>query len=163
MGLKRYAAKRDFRKTPEPSGLQTPPRSPGSRPLFVVHRHEASHLHWDLRLEEEGVLRSWAIPKEPLIAEGVRRLAVQVEDHPLAYASFEGTIPEGEYGAGTVEIWDRGTFGLVESTSDKRVLDFAGTKLSGPYALVRLKPEEKGRNWLFFKMKAKKPAGRDGA
>ncbi|MBM3310052.1 MAG: 3'-phosphoesterase [Candidatus Aminicenantes bacterium] len=163
MGLKKYAAKRDFRKTPEPSGREAPPRTPGESPVFVVHRHQASHLHWDLRLQEGDVLASWAIPKEPPVAEGIRRLAVRVEDHPLAYADFEGTIPEGEYGAGTVEIWDRGTYAPLESSPAKKVLDFFGRKLSGTYALVQLKPEERGRDWLFFKMKPKKPAGSDGA
>lgn len=116
--------------------------------IMVVHRHSATHLHWDLRLEFHGVLRSWAVPKEPPLESGVKRLAVQVEDHPLDYASFEGTIPEGQYGAGRVEIWDRGTFETSEETEDKIVVNIKGRKLKGNYCLIRMK---RTKNWLFFK------------
>ncbi|MBM3295360.1 MAG: 3'-phosphoesterase [Candidatus Aminicenantes bacterium] len=156
MGLAKYAAKRNFRKTPEPEGRKTPAPGPASDPIFVVQRHQASRLHWDLRLEEGGALTSWAVPKEPRNEEGLRRLAVQVEDHPLDYAEFEGTIPEGEYGAGTVSIWDRGTYRPIERTPAKRIVELRGGKLSGRYALIKLKPEmEEDRNWLFFKLKPK--------
>jgi DNA ligase D-like protein (predicted 3'-phosphoesterase) len=98
----------------------------------------------------DDVLKSWAIPKEPPVEIGTRRLAVQVEDHPLSYASFQGTIPKGEYGAGTVEIWDRGTYKLIDRKEDKLIVDINGQKLRGPYVLVRLKDK---KNWLFFKKK----------
>ncbi len=117
---------------------------------YVIHKHAATHLHYDLRLEMDGVLKSWAVPKTPPTEPGVRRLAVQVEDHPLEYGSFEGTIPEGQYGAGTVEIWDRGTFTLLERTEDKLTVGIHGQKLKGVYFLVRFKDM---KNWLFFKKK----------
>ncbi len=154
MSLKEYSRKRDFGKTPEPAGGS----KPGTRAaglVYVIQKHAASRLHYDLRLEENGVLASWAIPKAPPAAEGEKRLAVRTEDHPLEYADFEGAIPEPEYGAGTVEIWDRGTYTAVESTDSKWVVDIRGRKLIGRYALVRIKPRagEKDVNWLFFKMK----------
>ena len=123
--------------------------------VYVVQKHQASHLHYDLRLEEDGVLKSWAIPKLPPQEEGVRRLAVETEDHPLGYEEFEGIIPEGEYGAGKVEVWDCGTYLPQESDSDKRIIEIKGRKLSGRYGLIKLKaknPEDK--NWLFFKLKS---------
>jgi DNA ligase D-like protein (predicted 3'-phosphoesterase) len=98
----------------------------------------------------DGVLKSWAIPKEPPIDPGVKRLAVQVEDHPLSYAGFEGIIPEGEYGAGTVEIWDSGTYTIIEEKEDKLIVEINGEKLAGAYVLIRLKDK---KNWLFFKKK----------
>jgi DNA ligase D-like protein (predicted 3'-phosphoesterase) len=97
-----------------------------------------------------GVLKSWAIPKEPPTSLGVKRLAVQVEDHPIEYARFEGTIPEGEYGAGKVEIWDRGTYKIIDWKEDKLIVEIDGAKLSGAYVLVRFKDD---KNWLFFKKK----------
>jgi len=119
-------------------------------PIFVVHRHEASHLHWDLRLEMDGVLKSWAVPKEPPLETNVKRLAIQVEDHDLEYGKFEGKIPEGEYGAGTVKIWDKGTYELVEKTGDKIVAKMNGKKLKGEYVLLRFKKIGE-KNWLFFR------------
>ena len=118
--------------------------------IYVIQKHAATHLHYDLRLEMDGVLKSWAIPKEPPTAPGVRRLAVQVEDHPVEYASFEGAIPEGMYGAGTVEIWDKGTYKLMERKEDKLIVEINGVKLKGVYALIRFKND---KNWLFFKKK----------
>lgn len=116
--------------------------------IFVVHKHAATHLHYDLRLEMDGTLKSWAVPKEPPTGLGVKRLAVQVEDHPLSYATFDGTIPKGEYGAGKVEIWDSGTYRLIDRKEDKIIVEIAGQKLRGGYVLIRLKDK---RNWLFFK------------
>ena len=155
MSLKAYREKREFRKTPEPdgSGKGRKSGSAGER-AYAVQKHQASHLHYDLRLEEKGVLKSWAIPKEPPHEPGIRRLAVQTEDHPLDYAYFEGVIPEGEYGAGTVKVWDRGTYVPVEALPGKRVFDIRGKRLKGLFCLVRLKPQEPDdKNWLFFKLK----------
>ncbi|MEM3695077.1 MAG: DNA polymerase ligase N-terminal domain-containing protein [Candidatus Bathyarchaeia archaeon] len=118
--------------------------------IYVVQKHAATHLHYDLRLEMDGVLKSWAIPKEPPTVTGVRRLAVQVEDHPLGYEKFEGVIPEGEYGAGKVEIWDRGTYRLLDRKPNKLIIEIRGEKLRGTYVLLRFKDE---KNWLFFKKK----------
>lgn len=120
----------------------------GKGNIYVIQKHAATHLHYDLRLEMDGALKSWAIPKEPPTTSGVKRLAVQVEDHPVGYANFEGTIPEGEYGAGTVEIWDKGFYNLIDRKEDKLVVEIHGEKLRGTYVLVRFKNK---KNWLFFK------------
>jgi len=146
MSLKEYQRKRSFHRTSEPKGEVK--MSEGK--IYVVQKHAATHLHYDLRLEMDGVLKSWAVPKEPPLTVGVRRLAVQVEDHPVEYANFEGTIPEGEYGAGTVEIWDRGTYKLIDRKEDKLIVEINGNKLKGVYVLVRFKDQ---KNWLFFKKK----------
>lgn len=146
MSLKEYRNKRDFEKTVEPKGeMET-----GEGSIYVIQKHAATHLHYDLRLEMDGVLKSWAIPKEPPTIPGVRRLAVQVEDHPIEYANFEGAIPEGEYGAGTVEIWDKGTYRMINRKEDKLIVEINGNKLKGVYILLRFKDE---KNWLFFKKK----------
>ena len=108
MSLKEYEKKRDFRKTPEPRASTVPGKQ--GNLVYVIQKHKASHLHYDLRLEEGGALKSWAIPKLPPQEENVRRLAVETEDHPLGYKDFEGVIPEGEYGAGKVKIWDQGAY-----------------------------------------------------
>lgn len=121
-------------------------------PVFVVHKHSATHLHWDLRLEIDGVLKSWAVPKEPPIELGVKRLAVQVEDHDLEYASYEGTIPKGMYGAGKVEIWDKGEFDIKKNEKDKIEFVLKGRKLKGSYCLLRFK-KAGDKQWLFFRMK----------
>lgn len=120
---------------------------------FVVQEHDASHLHWDFRLELDKVLKSWVVPKKPPVKHGIRRLAVLVEDHPLHYISFEGKIPEGEYGAGTVKIWDSGTFTVESRKLDKLVFELNGIKMNGRYTLVHF--SEKKENWLLFKTKPK--------
>jgi DNA ligase D-like protein (predicted 3'-phosphoesterase) len=153
MSLKEYKEKRDFRKTPEPRA-STAEGKPGSL-IYVIQKHKASRLHYDLRLEEGGVLKSWAIPKLPPQEEGVRRLAVETEDHPLGYEEFVGVIPEGEYGAGKVEIWDHGTYRSQESDPGKRIVEIQGHRLNGRYGLIKLKPKNtQDKNWLFFKMKS---------
>ena len=149
MGLEEYRRKRDPNRTIEPYDSSTELE----HPIYVIQEHHASHLHWDLRLEFEGVLKSWAVPKEPPTTEGVKRLAVQTEDHPLSYAGFEGEIPEGEYGAGDVRIWDKGTFTVLEEGEGKYVLDIRGQRLRGSYALIQTKMGGNPRNWLLFKKK----------
>lgn len=115
--------------------------------IFVVHEHQASHYHWDLRLEMEGVLKSWAVPKDPGdVNKGIKRLAIQVEDHDIEYADFEGIIPQGMYGAGTVKIYDRGEFVLQDKNSSRILFELKGKKLNGKYILTRFR-----ENWLFFK------------
>jgi DNA ligase D-like protein (predicted 3'-phosphoesterase) len=147
--LDEYRRKRSFEHTEEPKGMvNTTKTSEGS--VYVIQRHQATHLHWDLRLEMDGVLKSWAVPKEPPTDKGVRRLAVQVEDHPLDYANFAGTIPEGEYGAGTVEIWDKGAYVLVDKKPNKIIFEIKGERLKGTYCLLRFKED---KNWLFFRTK----------
>lgn len=158
MSLSEYRRKRDFRKTKEPSGKASGRAAKSAGLSFTVQKHDASHLHYDFRLEIDGVLKSWAVPKEPSLDPKVKRLAVQVEDHPVAYGTFEGTIPEGEYGAGTVELWDRGHW---EPVSDARSgwangkLKFAlhGNRLKGFWTLVRMRGERSagGKNWLLIK------------
>jgi len=118
-------------------------------PRFVVHEHHATRLHFDFRLEMEGVLRSWAIPKGPSMTPSEKRLAVLVEDHPLAYIDFEGLIPKGEYGGGAVVIWDRGTYELIEKREDKISFVLTGEKLKGGFSLTRLKAKE--NDWLLIK------------
>jgi len=118
---------------------------------FVVHEHHATHLHWDLRLELDGMLKSWAVPKEPPTEAGIKRLAIAVEDHSLDYIDFEGIIEEG-YGKGTVKIWDEGTFEVESRKANKIVFRLQGKKLGGKYTLLKF--EKAGENqWLFFKAK----------
>ena len=117
--------------------------------IYVIQKHNATHLHYDMRLEMNGVLKSWVIPKSPPEKRGTKRLAIQTEDHPIDYANFEGVLPEGSYGAGTVEIWDKGTYEIEENEKDKIVIHINGKKLEGRYCLIRLKGQEK--NWLLFK------------
>ena len=153
MTLKEYKKKRNFRKTPEPPARTAPHKRQGL--AYVIQKHRASHLHFDLRLEEKGVLKSWAIPKDPPQEEGVRRLAVETEDHPLGYEDFEGVIPEGEYGAGRVEIWDRGTYQTEETLPGKKIILIKNRVLKGRYALIKLKADSVAdKSWLFFKLKS---------
>jgi len=153
VGLEDYRRKRRFTDTPEPQGA---PGAQSAHPRFVVQEHHARNVHWDLRLEMEGVLRSWAIPKGPSLDPADKRLAVLVEDHPIEYGDFEGVIPPGNYGAGTVMLWDRGSYGCVEGDpaeafrSGKLTLLFAGEKLRGEFHFVRTK-RNNGRDWLLFK------------
>jgi len=121
------------------------------RPVYVIQEHHAKRLHWDLRFEFDNVLKSWALPKSPPITLGEKRLAVAVDDHPLEYALFEGTIPEGNYGAGQVKTWDIGTYDIKEKESKKIIFNINGKKLKGNYCLLHFRPAEK--NWLFFKIK----------
>ena len=114
---------------------------------FSIQKHVASHLHWDLRLERKGILKSWAIPKEPPIVKGVRRLAIEVDDHDLSFINFEGVIPEGEYGAGAISLWDSGSYELLSEDDRGMKLLLSGKRLSGKYTLHRFE----GTKWLFFK------------
>ncbi len=155
MSLREYRAKRDFEKTPEPKG--EPERRQGER-KFVIQKHDASRLHYDLRLELEGVFKSWAVPKGPSLDPSEKRLAIQVEDHPLSYGTFEGIIPEGEYGAGEVILWDRGIWHAPKSAkqelrSGKLSFVLEGEKLRGLWTLVRMDGEagEEAKNWLLIK------------
>lgn len=150
MPLNEYIKKRKWNKdgTPEPDGKELKTVKTKNL-IYVIQRHSATHLHNDLRLEMDGVLKSWAIPKDPLLTlEGKRLLAVGVEDHPLSYSTFEGVIPKGQYGAGTVKIWDKGTYELIEKTEKGFVVKLNGKKLNGTYVLFKFKPP---KNWLFFK------------
>jgi len=165
--LTEYRRKRDFTKTREPSGASkapakksTPRKKRAPALQFVIQKHEASHLHFDFRLELDGVMKSWAVPKGPSYDPSVRRLAMEVEDHPIEYNTFEGTIPQGEYGGGTVMLWDRGTYeaesgGGVDALREgyeRGDLKFVlhGKRLKGGWVLVRMK--RAGRpQWLLIK------------
>src|SRR5262250_1900410 len=159
MGLREFRRKRDFKKTPEPAGRVADPSRSTDR-VFVIQKHAASRLHYDFRLELEGVLKSWAVPRGPSLDPADKRLAMHVEDHPLEYGSFEGIIPKGEYGGGTVMLWDRGTW---QSEGDPHrdyrggSLKFTlhGEKLRGSWALVRIRDRRQARDdersWLLIK------------
>jgi len=149
MPLEEYREKRDFKKTKEPEGSED---KPGDHPSFVIQEHDASHHHFDLRLEREGVLKSWAVPKGIPKKSGEKRLAVATEDHPLEYAGFEGTIPEGEYGAGTVSIWDTGLYEPLVWEEDKIEVVMKGDRIKGRYVLVRFKSAGE-KEWLLLKAK----------
>jgi bifunctional non-homologous end joining protein LigD len=146
--LGEYKRKRDPKKTPEPFGGRTR----GKQPIFVVQRHDASRLHYDFRLERNGALASWAVPKGVPLEAGQQHLAVHVEDHPLEYATFEGEIPKGQYGAGTVELWDQGTYELVEEKKNGGLtVRLHGKRLDGTYALVPAKLSGDPKNWLIIR------------
>jgi DNA ligase D-like protein (predicted 3'-phosphoesterase) len=147
MSIDEYQGKRDFMKTGEPEGKVEKGEKKGA--IYVIQKHQATHLHYDFRLEKDGVLKSWAVPKEPPIQKGIKRLAMMVEDHPLDYAGFEGEIPEGEYGAGTVQIWDKGTYETEKWDETGIIVNIHGSKLSGRYHLIKFKKEENA--WLLFK------------
>jgi DNA ligase D-like protein (predicted 3'-phosphoesterase) len=147
--LEEYEKKRHFEKTSEPSESCLQERS--VKPIFVVQRHNARNLHFDFRLEMGGALKSWAVPKQPPTEKGIKRLAVQTEDHPLAYANFEGEIPTGEYGAGKVEIWDKGTFELQKYEEKEIVVTLHGEKLKGNYVLIKTDYGKEEKGWLLFK------------
>lgn len=146
MSLEKYQTKRKFAVTPEPKGVV----KKKSLSRFVVQKHRARNLHYDFRLEHEGVLKSWAVPKGVPEVVGIKRLAVAVEDHPVDYINFSGVIPVGEYGAGTVTIYDKGKWQALEGNLARGSLKFslAGKKLKGEYILVRLKDK---KNWLIYK------------
>ena len=148
MILKDYIKKRDFTKTREPEGKIVNKRD--KQLIFVIHRHEASHLHYDLRLEMNGALASWAVPKEPPMEKGIKRLAIQVEDHPLEYAKFKGIIPKGNYGAGKVEIWDKGNYILKNEDTKKIEFELKGKKMKGNFVLIKTGYVKNG--WLWFKI-----------
>jgi DNA ligase D-like protein (predicted ligase)/DNA ligase D-like protein (predicted 3'-phosphoesterase) len=147
--LSEYASKRDFQQTPEPKGGT----QQQEKLIFVIQEHHARRLHYDLRLENEGVLKSWAVPKGIPQDTKERRLAVETEDHPYEYASFEGEIPKGQYGAGTVKIWDKGHYKPKVWEKDKIEFTLDGQRLKGRYILIRLKKAEDTKNWLLLKGK----------
>lgn len=162
--LKDYHKKRDFDRTAEPFGGD---RRKSDGRIFMVHKHDASNLHYDFRIEIDGVLKSWAVPKGPSTDPSEKRMAIQTEDHPIEYADFEGVIPEDQYGGGTVMVWDAGTYrnlkAEVENDKDKKSISDAydegkmtiwleGKKLSGGYALIQTK-RDKGKQWMMIKMK----------
>ncbi len=159
--LSEYRRKRDFTKTAEPAGGRGATTRAKSRLRFVIQKHAASHLHFDFRLELDGVMKSWAVPKGPSYDPSVKRLAMEVEDHPIEYNTFEGTIPKGEYGGGTVMLWDRGTYeaedgGGVESLrsgyerGDLKIV-LHGKRLRGAWVLVRMRRGEGKPQWLLIK------------
>jgi bifunctional non-homologous end joining protein LigD len=158
--LKAYTQKRDFERTPEPTGVHASQRRETAR-RFVVQKHAASHLHYDFRLELDGVLLSWSVPKGPSLKAGLRRLAVRTEDHPLDYADFEGVIPKGEYGGGMVIVWDRGTWVPTGDTArgdaardlaaGRLSFELHGEKLRGRFHLVRTRNGDKHESWLLIK------------
>lgn len=143
--LQEYAEKRQFEETPEP---RAEVKDTGLK-RFVVQEHHSSRLHWDFRLEMDGVLKSWAVPKGPPEEPGIRRLAIQTEDHPVDYITFEGKIAEGQYGAGTVKIWDYGTYDLEAHDPKKLVFVLHGDRLHGGYALIHTREDQ----WILLKRK----------
>lgn len=157
MALEEYAAKRKFEKTPEPPPGKTK-STRAANPYFCVQRHDATRLHYDFRLEIDGVLKSWAVPKGPSLDPAVKHFAAHVEDHPIDYGDFEGNIPAGNYGAGSVMLWDAGTFQLLGDVPGADQIargdlkfHLNGEKLKGDYALVHMKGRGKGNEWLLIK------------
>lgn len=163
MASKEYEEKRNFDKTDEPKGEKKEVK--GNKPIFVIQKHDASNLHYDFRIEIDGTLKSWTIPKGPSTDPSEKRMAIPTEDHPLEYADFEGTIPEEEYGGGTVLIWDKGNFENIKKDDKGNVLNLAksyeqgtvevyleGEKLKGGYAMIEMKSGNMKGNWLLIKM-----------
>jgi len=156
VSLREYARKRDFERTPEPGPVEAGP--PEGAPHFYLQRHDATRLHYDFRLEIDGTLKSWAIPKGPTLDPAPKRLAAMVEDHPLEYGDFEGNIPKGQYGGGSVMLWDRGTFELLGDAPALKQIErgdlkfrLYGEKLKGEFAIVLMKGRGKGNEWLLLK------------
>lgn len=162
MGNKEYKDKRDFQKTGEPKGGSG--KSESDEPIFVIQKHDSSNLHYDFRIEINGTLKSWSVPKGPSTNPKEKRMAIPTEDHPLKYAGFEGVIPEGEYGAGTVMIWDKGTFENIKEDDEGEPVDLKksyeqgtveiylkGEKLEGGYALIKMNSGNMKGNWLLIK------------
>lgn len=174
MLLKQYKQKRKFSQTPEPP---TKIKKYSKKLIYVIQKHHTTHLHYDFRLEINKVLKSWAIPKQPPKIKNIKRLAIQVEDHPLEYTNFQGTIPKGNYGAGKVEIWDKGTYELINAEGDpsgkkdsdtpqaypetffkkmftrgKILFELHGKKLKGKYCLIKTNYLKNKKSWLFFKV-----------
>lgn len=160
--MKSYNEKRDFRKTKEPKG--EPSKKKNKQPIFVIQKHAATNLHYDFRLEIDDTLKSWSVPKGPSTDPSVKRMAIPTEDHPLAYANFEGTIPKGEYGGGTVMIWDKGTIESNKKDNEGNLISLEesfkqgsievtlhGKKLKGGYNLVEMKGGKMKGNWLLMK------------
>lgn len=162
MTMSRYRAKRDFSRSPEPEGGRS--KGGADRPIFVIQKHDASNLHYDFRLEIDGVLKSWTVPKGPSTDPREKRLAAPTEDHPLDYADFEGVIPEGEYGAGKVLVWDTGPYENISEKDGEPIgpakalerghlsIRLFGKKLEGGYTLVRMGDDEDA-DWLLIKMR----------
>ncbi|MGE0010298.1 MAG: DNA polymerase ligase N-terminal domain-containing protein [Candidatus Babeliales bacterium] len=160
--LREYHKKRDFAVSPEPKGKVTSKRK---SPIFVIQKHDATSLHYDVRLEIDGVLVSWAVPKGPSLNPAIKHLAVMTEDHPMDYADFEGVIPKGEYGAGPVMVWDTGTYTNIKTKNGKLVpmheclkqghieVFLEGSKINGAFSLVRTHYQDNPKNWLLIKMK----------
>lgn len=155
--LQKYTKKRNFSKTPEPKGTSKKKHKKG---IFVVQQHSARRDHFDFRLEVENVLKSWAVPKSIPMTQAEKHLAVETEDHPLEYASFEGKIPKGEYGAGKVKIWDKGNYRNIRGVTMKDSyesgqieVNLKGRFLKGNYALIRTKFNDNPKNWLLVKMR----------
>jgi bifunctional non-homologous end joining protein LigD len=157
--LEEYARKRNFSNTPEPSPTGKESKGASKQPYFCVQRHDATRLHYDFRLEIGGTLKSWAVPKGPTLDPSVRHLAAHVEDHPPDYGDFEGNIPAGNYGAGSVMLWDRGTFEVLDDLPPEQQLErgdlkfrLHGEKLNGDFAIVHMKSARgKGNDWLLIK------------
>jgi bifunctional non-homologous end joining protein LigD len=159
MALEEYRAKRKFENTPEPPPGEGKSKT-AAKPYFCVQRHDATRLHYDFRLEIDGVLKSWAVPKGPSLDPGLKHLAAHVEDHPIEYGNFEGTIPKGNYGAGSVMLWDCGNFELLGGVSGAEQIArgdlkfrLHGEKLNGDFAIVHMKNRGKGNEWLLIKKK----------